>query len=70
MTNPLLDSWDAPFGLPPFAEITDGDFGPAFDAGLAEARYRSTPSGTVSQPCNGPGWAVTAAATSPRRSQS
>jgi len=38
MTNPLLSPWTAPFGLPPFAEITDGDFGPAFDAGLAEAR--------------------------------
>jgi peptidyl-dipeptidase Dcp len=38
MTNPLLESWDAPFGLPPFAAITDGDFGPAFDAALAEAR--------------------------------
>lgn len=38
MTNPLLAPWTAPFGLPPFAEISDGDFGPAFDAGLAEAR--------------------------------
>ncbi len=38
MTNPLLTPWTAPFGLPPFAEIGDGDFGPAFDAGLAEAR--------------------------------
>ena len=38
MTNPLLEPWDAPFGLPPFAEITDGDFAPAFDAALAEAR--------------------------------
>ena len=24
MTNPLLEPWDAPFGLPPFAEIADG----------------------------------------------
>ena len=38
MTNPLLTPWTAPFGLPPFAKITDADFGPAFDAGLAEAR--------------------------------
>ncbi len=38
MTNPLLVPWTGPFGLPPFAEIRDEDFGPAFDAGLAEAR--------------------------------
>lgn len=38
MTNPLLAPWTAPFGLPPFAEIRDEDFGPAFDAALAEAR--------------------------------
>jgi len=38
MTNALLAPWTQPFGLPPFAEIRDEDFGPAFDAGLAEAR--------------------------------
>ncbi len=38
MTNPLLSPWTAPFGLPPFAAIRDEDFGPAFDAALAEAR--------------------------------
>ncbi len=38
MTNPLLARWDTPFGLPPFADIRDADFAPAFDAGLAEAR--------------------------------
>ena len=36
--NALLTPWDAEFGLPPFAAITDEDFPPAFDAGLAEAR--------------------------------
>ncbi len=36
--NALLADWDTPFGLPPFAQITDADFAPAFDAGLAEAR--------------------------------
>jgi peptidyl-dipeptidase Dcp len=36
--NALLTPWDAEFGLPPFAAITDADFAPAFDAGLAEAR--------------------------------
>jgi peptidyl-dipeptidase Dcp len=39
MTNPLLTPWDTPFGLPPFAAITDGDFGAAFDAALSEARH-------------------------------
>ena len=38
MTNPLLQPWDAPFGLPPFAAIEDAHFAEAFDAGLAEAR--------------------------------
>lgn len=36
--NALLGHWDGTFGLPPFAAIADGDFGPAFDAGLAQAR--------------------------------
>ena len=30
--------WTTPFGLPPFAEMRDADFGPAFDAALSEAR--------------------------------
>lgn len=38
MTNPLLDAWTGPFGLPPFGAIRDADFEPAFEAGLAEAR--------------------------------
>ena len=38
MTNPLLEPWTGPFQLPPFPAIRDEDFGPAFDAGLAEAR--------------------------------
>lgn len=38
MTNPLLAPWTAAFGLPPFAAITDADFGPAFDVALTEAR--------------------------------
>ncbi len=38
MTNPLLAPFDTPFGLPPFAEIADAHFMPAFEAGLAEAR--------------------------------
>ncbi len=38
MTNPLLTDWTTPFGLPPFDAITDGDFAPAVDAALAQAR--------------------------------
>jgi peptidyl-dipeptidase Dcp len=36
--NALLSDWTAEFGLPPFAELKDHDFAPAFDAALAEAR--------------------------------
>ncbi len=36
--NVLLESWDTPFGLPPFATLKDEDFGPAFDAALARAK--------------------------------
>ena len=38
MTNPLMETWDTPFGLPPFERIEDAHFGPAIDAALAEAR--------------------------------
>ena len=38
MTNPLLADWTGPFGLPPFADIEDADFGPAFETALEEAR--------------------------------
>ena len=38
MTNPLLSEWTGPFGLPPFGEIRDEDFPPAFAAGLAAGR--------------------------------
>ena len=38
MSNALLGAWDGEFGLPPFAQVTDADFAPAFEAGLAEAR--------------------------------
>jgi peptidyl-dipeptidase Dcp len=36
--NVLLERWDTPFGLPPFAQVRDEDFGPAFDEALARAR--------------------------------
>lgn len=40
MTNPLLSDWDTPFEIPPFAQIEDAHFAPAFEAGLAEGRAR------------------------------
>ncbi len=40
MSNPLLQLWDTPFGLPPFGQIVDAEFAPAFDVALAEARAR------------------------------
>ena len=36
--NPLLSDWTGPFALPPFAEIADAHFAPAFEAALAEGR--------------------------------
>jgi peptidyl-dipeptidase Dcp len=38
MTNPLLSDWTGPFELPPFAEINDSHFEPAFDAAIETAR--------------------------------
>jgi peptidyl-dipeptidase Dcp len=36
MTNPFLAESTLPFGLPPFAEITDAHYRPAFDRGFTE----------------------------------
>ena len=36
--NALLSDWATPFGLPPFADVSEADFEPAFEAALAEAR--------------------------------
>ncbi len=38
MTNPLLQDWTTPFGLPPFDQITDDHYAPAVDAALDGAR--------------------------------
>lgn len=38
MTNPLLADWSTPFELPPFAQITDDHYEPAFDTAMDEAR--------------------------------
>ena len=40
MTNPLLTTWEAPFGLPPFSKISESDFQGAFDEALEAARTR------------------------------
>ncbi|MEM7751938.1 MAG: M3 family metallopeptidase [Pseudomonadota bacterium] len=42
MTNPLLLDWTADFGLPPFQNITETQFAPAFDAALDAARAQIT----------------------------
>jgi peptidyl-dipeptidase Dcp len=36
MTNPLLATWDTPFGVPPFDAIETAHFAPAYKAALAE----------------------------------
>ena len=40
MTNPLLEEWATPFGMPPFDTIDDKDFEAAVDVALVEARAR------------------------------
>ncbi|MEO1188135.1 MAG: M3 family metallopeptidase, partial [Pseudomonadota bacterium] len=34
--NPLLQDWDTPYGVPPFAQIEDAHYMPAIDAAIAE----------------------------------
>ena len=36
MTNPLLDVWDTPFKVPPFAKITAADFASALDIAMQD----------------------------------
>ena len=38
MTNPLLEPWNTPFEMPPFAQIEDEHFAPAMEAAISEAR--------------------------------
>ncbi|MEM6580054.1 MAG: M3 family metallopeptidase [Pseudomonadota bacterium] len=38
MSNPLLSTWNTDFEIPPFAEIQDSDFEPAFNAALETAQ--------------------------------
>ena len=34
--NPLLAKWDTPFGVPPFDNIKNEDYKPAFETAMAE----------------------------------
>ncbi|WP_296640235.1 M3 family metallopeptidase [Roseinatronobacter sp.] len=56
MTNPLLADWQSDFQLPPFADITDADFAPAFEAAMAEGR--AAYAGIATNP-DGPNYANT-----------
>ncbi|MFV0512993.1 MAG: M3 family metallopeptidase [Jhaorihella sp.] len=38
MTNPILADWDTPFGIAPFAAISDNDFAPALERALERHR--------------------------------
>ncbi|MBM9468328.1 hypothetical protein [Nakamurella leprariae] len=38
--NPLLEPSPLPFRLPPFADIHEAHYGPAFDLGMGQARRR------------------------------
>ncbi|NCT85222.1 MAG: M3 family metallopeptidase [Comamonadaceae bacterium] len=59
MSNPLLQDWAGPHGLPPFADIEPAHFQPAFDAALAEHRAEIDAIATQAQ---APGFANTIAA--------
>jgi len=36
--NPFFAQWDTPYGIPPFDQIEDGHYKPAFDRGIEELR--------------------------------
>jgi peptidyl-dipeptidase Dcp len=36
--NPFFEAWDTPYGIPPFGQISDAHYKPAFDRGIAELR--------------------------------
>ncbi len=38
MTNPFFTKWETPFGIPPFDQIKDEHYQPAFDRAFAELR--------------------------------
>ena len=38
MSNPFLEDWSTPFGIPPFERIEAEHYRPGFDSGIAEWR--------------------------------
>ena len=58
-SNPLLQPWNTPYGLPPFAEVRPEHFRPAFDAALKEQRAEVDTIAALSAP---PDFANTVAA--------
>ena len=46
--NPLLGRWSGPFGLAPFAKITQAHFGPAFKSALAGHKAEALQAGEQS----------------------
>jgi peptidyl-dipeptidase Dcp len=59
MSNPLLQDWAGPHGLPPFADIQPAHFQPAFDAALAAHRAEID---AIAGQAQAPGFANTLAA--------
>ena len=37
-SNPFFEDWDTPYGIPPFDQIKDEHFKPAFEKAIAEVR--------------------------------
>ena len=50
MSNPFMQPWDGAFGLPPFQDISDDHFAPAFDLAMAEAEKNIAAISTNPQP--------------------
>jgi len=59
MSNPLLQDWAGPHGLPPFAAVEAAQFPPAFEAALAEHRAEIE---AIAAQVEAPGFANTVAA--------
>ena len=49
-SNPLLQPWDSPYGLPPFDTVRPEHFEPAFDVAMGEHRAEIDSIGTSSSP--------------------
>jgi len=51
MSNPFLEDWSTPFGIPPFERIEAGHYRPAFDLAIAEWRAEmETIAGNTAEP--------------------